>query len=277
MLRVYMMCEGGLGGISRGGARPLGGGGGLALAIACLVQVFTWMPAVGCRRSRDPATTSSTSATRWSGLTKPQWVYGRPTEFEQIPDDRNSLVFDSAPLDRDLEILGLPDREDPGQRRCARRPDRGALDRSDARGKSWLVTYNVLNLTRRDSMEQPTALESRQVLRRRTAALHDRAPIQEGKSDPSGDFGELVAADLAVAADRDPGYRARCFAPGAPRPPRPGEGGAFHHPGHPRGSPRCQVRRRICQRSELGEDSARGSQASPDADSRCGGTNPIRQ
>jgi len=25
-------------------------------------------------------------------------------------------------------------------------------------GKSWLVSYNVLNLTRRDSMEQPTAL-----------------------------------------------------------------------------------------------------------------------
>jgi len=33
------------------------------------------------------------------GLTKPQWVYGRPTEFEQSPDDRNSLVFDTAPLD----------------------------------------------------------------------------------------------------------------------------------------------------------------------------------
>ena len=41
-------------------------------------------------------------------MTKPQWVYGRPTEFEQTPDDRNSLVFDSAPLDHDLEILGYP-------------------------------------------------------------------------------------------------------------------------------------------------------------------------
>ena len=42
------------------------------------------------------------------GLTKPQWVYGRPTEFEQSPDDRNSLLFDSAPLEHDLEILGYP-------------------------------------------------------------------------------------------------------------------------------------------------------------------------
>ena len=29
-------------------------------------------------------------------------------------------------------------------------------------GKSWLVTYNVLNLTRRDSMEQPTAARAGQ-------------------------------------------------------------------------------------------------------------------
>ena len=64
MLRVYMMYEGGLGGIPRGGARPLGGGGDLALATASTRPVFTSMRAVGCRRSRAPASTSSTSATR---------------------------------------------------------------------------------------------------------------------------------------------------------------------------------------------------------------------
>jgi predicted acyl esterase len=42
------------------------------------------------------------------GVTKPQWVYGRPTELEQTPDDDKSLVFDSAPLEQDLEILGYP-------------------------------------------------------------------------------------------------------------------------------------------------------------------------
>ena len=93
------------------------------------------------------------------GLTKPQWVYGRPTEFEQTPDDRNSLLFDSAPLDRDLEILGYPiakvrvSADVPVAQIAVR------LTEVTAEGKSWLVSYNVLNLTRRDSMEQPTALK----------------------------------------------------------------------------------------------------------------------
>jgi putative CocE/NonD family hydrolase len=92
------------------------------------------------------------------GLTKPQWVYGRPTEFEQSPDDRNSLQFDSAPLDRDLEILGYPlakirvSADVPVAQIAVR------LTEVTPAGKSWLVSYNVLNLTRRESMEQPSAL-----------------------------------------------------------------------------------------------------------------------
>jgi hypothetical protein len=93
------------------------------------------------------------------GLAKPQWVYGRPTEFEQTPDDRNSLLFDSAPLDHDLEILGFPiakirvSADVPVAQIAVR------VTEVTPQGKSWLVTYNVLNLTRRDSMEQPTALK----------------------------------------------------------------------------------------------------------------------
>jgi putative CocE/NonD family hydrolase len=93
------------------------------------------------------------------GLTKPQWVYGRPTEFEQSPDDRNSLLFDSAPLEHNLEILGYPiakirvSADVPVAQLAVR------LTEVTPEGKSWLVTYNVLNLTRRSSMEQPTALK----------------------------------------------------------------------------------------------------------------------
>ncbi len=93
------------------------------------------------------------------GLGKSQWVYGRPTELEQSPDDRNSLLFDSAPLDRDLEILGYPivkirvSADVPVASIAVR------LTEVTPEGKSWLVSYNVLNLTRRDSMEQPTALK----------------------------------------------------------------------------------------------------------------------
>jgi putative CocE/NonD family hydrolase len=94
------------------------------------------------------------------GLTKPQWVYGRPTEFEQTADDRNSLLFDSAPLDRDLEILGYPiakiqvSADVPVAQIAVR------LTEVTPEGKSWLVSYNALNLTRRDSMEQPTVLKA---------------------------------------------------------------------------------------------------------------------
>jgi putative CocE/NonD family hydrolase len=93
------------------------------------------------------------------GLTKPQWVYGRPTEFEQSPDDRNSLLFDSAALDHDLEILGYPIAK---IRVCADVPVAQIavrLTEVTREGKSWLVSYNVLNLTHRDSMERPTALK----------------------------------------------------------------------------------------------------------------------
>jgi putative CocE/NonD family hydrolase len=92
------------------------------------------------------------------GLTKPQWIYGRPTELEQSADDKKSLVFDTAPLDADLEILGYPtarfriSADVPiahlGVRLTEVTPD----------GKSWLVSYNLLNLTHRDGHENPTPL-----------------------------------------------------------------------------------------------------------------------
>jgi hypothetical protein len=92
------------------------------------------------------------------GLTKPQWVYGRPTEFEQSADDLNSLLFESAPLQQDLDILGLPRVK---LRIAADVPvAQVAVRLTDVTpdAKSWLVSYGLLNLTRRDSLEAPEPL-----------------------------------------------------------------------------------------------------------------------
>ena len=92
------------------------------------------------------------------GVTKPQWIYGRPTELEQSPDDKNSLTFDSEPLEEDLEILGYPSARirvsaDVPVAQCAVR-----LTEVTPEGKSWLVTYNLLNLTRRTSLDSASPL-----------------------------------------------------------------------------------------------------------------------
>jgi uncharacterized protein len=94
------------------------------------------------------------------GLQKPEWLPFPPEGMpgEQTPDDRNSLLFDTDPLDSDLEILGHPiarvrvAADQPvaklALRLCEVTPD----------GKSWLVTYGLLNLTHREGDERPAAL-----------------------------------------------------------------------------------------------------------------------
>ena len=92
------------------------------------------------------------------GLAKPQWVYGRPTEQEQSRDDANSLVFDSAPLPADMEIMGYPTAkirvaaDVPVAKLVVR------LNEVTPDGKSWLVSYELLNLTHRDGDERPRPL-----------------------------------------------------------------------------------------------------------------------
>jgi hypothetical protein len=92
------------------------------------------------------------------GLTKPQWVYGRPTEFEQTPDDNKSLLFDSTPLDEDMEILGYPIARIRVSADVAVAKLAVRLTELTPDGKSWLVTYNLLNLTHRNGHEHPVAL-----------------------------------------------------------------------------------------------------------------------
>ena len=90
------------------------------------------------------------------GLAKAQWM---PSILvDQSADDARSATFDTLPLERDQEILGVPYaririKSDVAVATLAVR----LCEITD--GKSWLVSYGLLNLTHRDSHEHPTALE----------------------------------------------------------------------------------------------------------------------
>ena len=94
------------------------------------------------------------------GLATPEWVPFAAATYpqEQSADDAGSLVFDTEPLSAPLDLLGAPilrlriaaDR--PVAKLCAR------LCEVTPDGRSWLVTYGVLNLTHRDSHAEPTPL-----------------------------------------------------------------------------------------------------------------------
>lgn len=94
------------------------------------------------------------------GLGKVEWVPFAPTELprEQSPDDARSLVFDTAPLAARVEILGA------GALRIGVAADRPIahlairLCEVTPEGRSWLVTYGLLNLTHRQSHASPAPL-----------------------------------------------------------------------------------------------------------------------
>ena len=95
------------------------------------------------------------------GTTKPEWLDRLP--IEQSYDDALSAVFDAQPFGEALEIAGEPElmlhvaADRPVAkvfvRLCDVRPD----------GKSWLVTWATLNLTRRESMSAPAPLKPGEV------------------------------------------------------------------------------------------------------------------
>ena len=94
------------------------------------------------------------------GLATPEWVpFAAPTyPQEQSSDDASSLAFDSDPLDTGIDVLGTPvlslriaaDRPVAklAARLCEVTPD----------GRSWLITYGVLNLTHRAGHAAPEPL-----------------------------------------------------------------------------------------------------------------------
>ena len=117
------------------------GAGGLSRAAAEPVVV---------KLSSDPCVGWQTP--EWCPFSQPQYPQ------EQSSDDARSLVFDSEPLDAPLEIFGNPvlrvrvaaDRPvgKLAARLCEVTPD----------GRSWLVSYGVLNLTHRASHAEPEPL-----------------------------------------------------------------------------------------------------------------------
>jgi len=128
-----------------------------------MVRGRTWyLGDRGLSGKRGPESKVAYVASKVVGLRKPEWLPFPPEGIpgEQTPDDRNSLVFDSAPLDADVEILGHPvarirvasDRPVAklALRLCEVMPD----------GQSWLVTYGLLNLTHRDGDASPAPLQA---------------------------------------------------------------------------------------------------------------------
>jgi putative CocE/NonD family hydrolase len=113
------------------------------------------------RDTPAPAETVRLPGEALVGLGKVEWVPFAPTELprEQSPDDDRSRVFETAPLETELEILGAPTFR---VRLAADRPVAHlAIRLTDVTpgGQSWLVTYGLLNLTHRDGHETPAPLE----------------------------------------------------------------------------------------------------------------------
>jgi hypothetical protein len=97
------------------------------------------------------------------GLHAGRWcAYGTGPDLpsDQRADDAGSLVFDSEPLERRIEILGAPTVE---LELAADRPIAMVAVRLGAvapDGAVTRVTYGLLNLTHRESHEQPAPLEA---------------------------------------------------------------------------------------------------------------------
>ncbi len=111
------------------------------------------------------------------GLRQGEWCgYGLVPDWpaDQSEDDGCSVVFETAPLDEALEILGAPVLEldvsaDKPNAFVAARLSDVAPD-----GSATRMTYGVLNLTHRDSHEFPTPLEPGETYRVRLQ-LNDMA------------------------------------------------------------------------------------------------------
>ncbi|MGP1395453.1 MAG: CocE/NonD family hydrolase [Inquilinaceae bacterium] len=107
-------------------------------------------------------TTLSLTSPQTTGMNAGEWcAFGADGEMplDQRPDDGRSLVFDTAPLDEPLELMGAPVLEvdvaaDRPVAMIAVRLNDVAED-----GASTQISYGLLNLTHRDGHAQPEPLE----------------------------------------------------------------------------------------------------------------------
>jgi predicted acyl esterase len=115
----------------------------------------------GLREAAAPLTARAVCSPLTVGSCSGEWVpfgRGRDQARDQQDDDARSLVFETTPFDKPIEILGAPivtfdiasDRPTANLvvRLCDVHPS----------GESLRVSYGVLNLTHRDGHEQPTPL-----------------------------------------------------------------------------------------------------------------------
>lgn len=127
------------------------------------IAARTWYLSGAPALEDDPATAASLviCSPQTTGSAGGDWCgFGAEGEapMDQRPDDGRSLCFDTAPLKRDLEILGAPELElelasdEPVALVAVR------LNDVYPDGTSSQVTYGVLNLAHRKSHEHPEAL-----------------------------------------------------------------------------------------------------------------------
>ncbi|WP_347270932.1 CocE/NonD family hydrolase [Rhizorhabdus histidinilytica] len=111
-------------------------------------------PGAEAQRTIAPHQTLGTAKREWLPFNMALDLPG-----EQSHDDGLALVFDSAPLAEDVEMLGIAKAR---LRIAADRPVAKVVVRVNELlpdGKSWSVTYGVLNLTHRESHSDPSLLE----------------------------------------------------------------------------------------------------------------------
>ena len=127
-----------------------------------IASKMLFLNADGLGSVRGPETVLQCKSQETLGLTKREWFpFNLNIELpkDQTADDRRSLVFDSQPLGHSVEILGQP------ALRIRVKSDRPVaklavrLNEVKADGRSWNVSYGLLNLTHRDGHETPAALQ----------------------------------------------------------------------------------------------------------------------
>ena len=115
----------------------------------------------GLREASAPLTARAVCSAQTVGKQSGEWVpfgRGRDQAGDQQDDDARSVVFETPPLDAPIEILGAPivTLDVASDRPLANLVVR--LCDVHPTGESLRVSYGVLNLTHRDSHEQPALL-----------------------------------------------------------------------------------------------------------------------